>query len=141
MTKEEFNRVQWHKGMRAVTRMQGIELVMNVVDVDFASYKIGLKYMLTYISCDCEYVELIPDSIMAKDIIANNKSKDNRISLGVSFRISALMCLVLAICITVGIILSKFFVLWGIIMIELILFCVLILPVVALLVMMNDEWI
>lgn len=141
MTKEEFNRVQWHKGMRAVTRMQGIELVMNVVDVDFASYKIGLKYMLTYISCDCEYVELIPDSIMAKEIIANNKSKDNRISLGVSFRISALMCLVLAICITVGIILSKFFALWGIIMIELILFCVLILPVVALLAMMNDEWI
>ena len=141
MTKEEFNRVQWHKGMRAVTRMQGIELVMNVVDVDFESYKIGLKYMLTYISCDCEYVELIPDSIMAKEIIANNKSKDNRISLGVSFRISALMCLVLAICITVGIILSKFFVLWGIIMIELILFCVLILPVVALLAIMNDEWI
>lgn len=139
MTKEEFNRVQWHKGMRVVTRMQGIELVMNVVDVDFASYKIGLKYMLTYISCDCEYVELIPDSIMAKDIIANNKSKDNRISLGVSFRISALMCLVLAICITVGIILSKFFVLWGIIMIELIIFCVLILPVVALLAMLNDN--
>lgn len=112
MTKEEFNRVQWHKGMRAVTRVRGIECVMNVVDVDFTSYKIGLKYMFTYISSDCEDVELIPDFIIAKDIISNNKSKDNRISLGVSFRISALMCLVLAICITVGITLSKFFVLW-----------------------------
>lgn len=139
MTKEEFNQVQWHKGMRAVTRMQGIELVMNVVDVDFASYKIGLKYMLTYISCDCEYVELIPDSIMAKDIIANNKSKDNRISLGVSFRISALMCLVLAICITVGIASSKFFSLSWVITIELALFGVLITPVVALLAMLNDN--
>ena len=139
MTKENFNRVQWHKGMRAVTRVRGIECVMYVVDVDFASYKIGLKYMFTYISCDCEDVELIPDFIMSKDIIANNKSNDNCRS-AISFRVWSLMCLVLAICITVGIALFKFLGIWWFIIIELILFGVLIMPVVVLLEMMNDSY-
>ena len=61
MTREEFNQVQWHKGMKAISRLRGVEYEMDVVDVDLESYKIGLNYMSTYISCDCEDVELLKD--------------------------------------------------------------------------------
>lgn len=138
MTKEEFNQVQWHKRMRAVTRMQGIELVMNVVDVDFASYKIGLNYMFTYISCDCEDVELIPNSTIVDDYyLRNKKYMDKEISLGISFRMCALICLALVICITVAIELSNYLVLEWVIALELVLYCVLISPVLTLRQYMN----
>lgn len=119
--------------------MQGIELVMNVVDVDFASYKIGLKYMLTYISCDCEVVELIPDSTIVDDYyLRNKKYMDKEISLGISFRMCALICLALVICITVAIELSNYLILEWVIALELVLYCVLISPVLTLRQYMND---
>lgn len=139
MTKEEFNRVQWHKGMRAVTRVRGTECVMNVVDVDFQSFKIGLNYMFTYISCYCEDVELMPNSTIANDYYLRNKKYiDKEISLGISFRMCALICLALVICITVAIELSNYLVLEWVIALELVLYCVLISPVLTLRQYMND---
>lgn len=138
MTKEEFNQVQWHKGMRAVTRVRGTECVMNVVDVDFQSYKIGLNYMFTYKSCDCEDVELIPNSTIVDDYyLRNKKYMDKEISLGISFRMCALICLALVICITVAIELSNYLVLEWVIGLELVLYCVLISPVLTLRQYMN----
>lgn len=131
--------MQWHKGMRAVTRVRGTECVMNVVDVDFQSYKIGLNYMFTYKSCDCEDVELIPNSTIVDDYyLRNKKYMDKEISLGISFRMCALICLALVICITVEIASSKFFSLSWVIAIEVVLYCVLMAPVLALLQYMND---
>ena len=113
--------------------------MMTVVDVDFESYKIGLKYMFTYISCDCEDVELIPNSTIANDYYLRNKRyMDKEISLGISFRMCALICLALVICITVAIELSNYFVLGWVIGIEVVLYGVLISPVLALLQYMND---
>lgn len=139
MTREEFNQVQWRKGIKAVARVRGVESMMTVVDVDFESYKIGLKYMFTYISCDCEDVELIPNSTIANDYYLRNKRyMDKEISLGTSFRMCALTCLALVICITVAIELSNYFVLGWVISIEVVLYGVLISPVLALLQYMND---
>lgn len=63
---------------------------------------------------------------------------DKEISLGISFRMRALICLALVICITVGIASSKFFSLSWVIAIEVVLYCVLMAPVLALLQYMND---
>lgn len=141
MTREEFNRVQWKKGMRVVARVRGVECVMNVIDVDFESYNIGLDYMSIYISCDCEDVELIPNFTIANDYYLHNKRyMDKEISLGISFRMCALICLALVICITVAIELSNFLVLWWLIVIELGLYCVLMAPVLTLLLYINDMY-
>lgn len=81
MTREEFNQVQWHKGMKAISRLRGVECEMDVVDVDLESYKIGLNYLSTYISCDCVEVELVKDSTRTSDSIVNEKGKDDRVRI------------------------------------------------------------
>lgn len=81
MTREEFNQVQWHKGMKATARVRGVERVMDVVGVDFDFYKIGLNYMSTSISRDCEDVELVKESTRTSDSIVNEKGKDDRVRI------------------------------------------------------------
>lgn len=81
MTREEFNQVQWHKGMKAISRLRGVECEMDVVDVDLESYKIGLNYLSTYISCDCVEVELVKDSTRTSGSIVNEKGKDDRVRI------------------------------------------------------------
>ena len=131
--------MQWKKGMRVVARVRGVECVMNVIDVDFESYNIGLDYMSIYISCDCEDVELIPNFTIANDYYLHNKRyMDKEISLGISFRMCALICLALVICITVAIELSNYLVLEWVIGLELVLYCVLMNPVLTLRQYMND---
>nr|WP_311521384.1 hypothetical protein [uncultured Porphyromonas sp.] len=82
MTREEFNQVQWHKGMKAISRLRGVERVMDVVGVDFEFYKIGLNCMSTSISRDCEDVELVGGFEREKlcgDV--NKKGKDDRVRI------------------------------------------------------------
>lgn len=81
MTREEFNQVQWHKGMKAISRLRGVECEMDVVDVDLESYKIGLNYLSTYISCDCVEVELVKDFMRTSDSIVEEKGKDDRVRI------------------------------------------------------------
>lgn len=81
MTREEFNQVQWHKGMKATARVRGVERVMDVVGVDFESYKIGLNHMSTSISRDCEDVELVKDFTRTSDSIIEEKGKDDRVRI------------------------------------------------------------
>lgn len=131
--------MQWQKGMRAVARVRGVECVMDVIDIDFESYKIGLDYMSTYISCDCEDVELRQNFTIVNDYYLRNKRyMDKEISLGISFRMCALICLALVICITVAIELSNYLVLEWVIGLELVLYCVLMNPVLTLRQYMND---
>lgn len=82
MTREEFNQVQWHKGMKATARVRGVERVMDVVGVDFEFYKIGLNYMSTSISRDCEDVELVGGferEELCGDV--NEQGKDDRVRI------------------------------------------------------------
>lgn len=82
MTREEFNQVQWHKGMKATARVRGVERVMDVVGVDFEFYKIGLNYMSTSISRDCEDVELVGGferEELCGDV--NKKGKNDRVRI------------------------------------------------------------
>ncbi|WP_018028937.1 hypothetical protein [Porphyromonas somerae] len=81
MTREEFNEVQWHKGMKAISRLRGVECEMEVVDVDLESYKIGLNYLSTSISRDCEDVELVKDFMRTSDSIVEEKGKDDRVRI------------------------------------------------------------